>query len=248
MSPAEQNHIVLAYRFELGKVRTFHIRERMIDLLLNVDARLATLVAEGIGVPPPGPDTEGALREANARLLEGWETYGTTGLPGPVRSPGVDGSPALSQATPSPSARGRRVAVLAADGVDAVSLGRVVQGLALEHALAQVVGLRQGPLQTADGGVVVAEHTVLTAPSVMFDAVYVPGGDESVRRPRRQRRRCALRHRGLQALQAGGRRSGRRASTGSRRDRRLAPARFRGAARRDTARAQRNSLRCWCRR
>ncbi len=181
MSPPEQDHIVLAYRFELGKVRTFHIRERMIDLLLNVDQRLATLVAEGIGVLPPAGDAETALREANARLLEGWETYGTTGLPGPVRSPGVEVSPALSQATPSPSAKARRVAILAADGVDAVSLGRMVQSLALERALAQVVGLRQGPLQAADGGVVVAEHTVLTAPSVMFDAVFVPGGDESVR-------------------------------------------------------------------
>jgi catalase len=53
MSPPEQEHIVEALRFELGHVTTMEIRERMIDLLTNVDARLATRVAEGIGVAPP---------------------------------------------------------------------------------------------------------------------------------------------------------------------------------------------------
>jgi catalase len=143
MSPVEQEHIVSAYRFELGKVKTLHIRERMVDLLTNVDMRLATLVAEGIGVMPPSGGAQRATRAALARLREGWEQYGTTGLPGRPRPLDIEASPALSQMnSPHDSAQGRRVAILAADGVDGAALGRVIQELVQKHALGEVVSLR----------------------------------------------------------------------------------------------------------
>jgi catalase len=49
----EQNHIVNALRFELGKVETPHIRERMLFLLAQVDKTLANRVAEGLGANVP---------------------------------------------------------------------------------------------------------------------------------------------------------------------------------------------------
>src|SRR6185503_7281105 len=52
-SEIEQNHIVRALRFELGKVETVPIRERMLFLLAQVDKGLANRVAEGLGAAVP---------------------------------------------------------------------------------------------------------------------------------------------------------------------------------------------------
>src|SRR4051812_33502735 len=49
----EQNHIIRALRFELGKVETPPIRERMLGLLAQVDKTLAQRVADGLGLAVP---------------------------------------------------------------------------------------------------------------------------------------------------------------------------------------------------
>src|SRR5688572_26229591 len=49
----EQGHIIRALRFELGKVETPAIRERMLGLLAQVDQTLANEVAAGLGLPVP---------------------------------------------------------------------------------------------------------------------------------------------------------------------------------------------------
>jgi catalase len=74
----------------------------------------------------------------------------------------------------------RRVAILAADGVDGASLTQVREALVAAGAYAQVVGPRLGTLETEDGDAVWIDHSLLTASSVLFDAVYVPGGARSV--------------------------------------------------------------------
>src|SRR6185295_12459850 len=52
-SEPEQNHLINALRFELGKVETPHIRERMLGLLAQVDKTLASRVAAGLGLAVP---------------------------------------------------------------------------------------------------------------------------------------------------------------------------------------------------
>ena len=52
-SEPEKNHIIRALRFELGKVETPAIRERMLGLLAQVDKNLANQVAQGLGLSVP---------------------------------------------------------------------------------------------------------------------------------------------------------------------------------------------------
>src|SRR5687768_72775 len=52
-SEPEKGHIIRALRFELGKVETPGIRERMLFLLAEVDKGLANSVAEGLGLTVP---------------------------------------------------------------------------------------------------------------------------------------------------------------------------------------------------
>ncbi len=55
-SDAEQQHIIDALSFELGKVQTKAIRERMLGLLSMVEKRLAAAVAYNLGMKVPAPE------------------------------------------------------------------------------------------------------------------------------------------------------------------------------------------------
>ena len=67
-TPVEQTHIVNAFRFELSKVQTPAIRERMVSGLLNVAPELAEAVAEGLGIArAAGADAEGPAGRRHAR-------------------------------------------------------------------------------------------------------------------------------------------------------------------------------------
>jgi catalase len=101
----------------------------------------------------------------------------------PRRAPGktVDVSPVLSMAnTVKDSVKTRKVAVLAADGVDDTALHSMKTALTAAGAQAKIIASRLGSLKTAKGGTAKIDFSLLTAGSVLFDAVYVPGGKSSV--------------------------------------------------------------------
>lgn len=81
---------------------------------------------------------------------------------------------------PSPVLSSRRVAVLAGDGLNEVQLDAVRRALESGGAQVDVVSNRAGPLWGESGGQVSVDHHWLDMPSVMFDAVYVPGGMGSI--------------------------------------------------------------------
>ena len=107
----EKQHIINAFRFELSRVQTPAIRERMVSGLMNVDAELATAVATGLGIRKmPAPMPKALTRDV---------------------TPEVSVSPALSLfARPGDgSIRTRRVAVLVADGCEDAPLLALAQSL-----------------------------------------------------------------------------------------------------------------------
>jgi catalase len=98
----------------------------------------------------------------------------------PVRSE-VAASPALSL-TSRPgdgSIRGRKVAILAAPGVDAASVTRAQASLSKAGAVVRLLAARLGTLAAADGETVDPDATFETMPSVLFDAVIVPEGPDA---------------------------------------------------------------------
>jgi catalase len=169
-SPPEQDHIVEALRFELGKVERPHIRERMIGLLDAVSGELARRVADGFGlagIPRVAPPV-------NHHVPAGADPKAFQPLAGPKS---VQRSKALSMAdTVKDTIRSRRISILVADGVDAESLRIVRATLLAERALPVLVAPRLGPLLDSNGNSHWVEFSLLTGSSVLFDAVYVPGG------------------------------------------------------------------------
>ena len=180
MSAPEQEHIVSAFRFELGNVEAVHVRERMVDILTMVDTELATRVAAGIGVASPPSD--GRAREtALQRLHEGWQQFGATSIPGPAVDQGLERSAALSQAnTIRGNVKGRKVAVLVADGVDAAAVLAFKETLTNAGVVVEVVAPHLGGVQNGSGPSLPADATFLTKASVVYDGLFVPGGERSV--------------------------------------------------------------------
>ncbi len=173
-SEPEQAHIVKAFRFELGKLEVPAIRERMIAMLMQVDPSLAKRVAQGLGlsVPTKSPTLLNESVPADGNPAE----Y----QPKPNKS-SASRSSALSMAN---SVKGgiktRKVAILAADGVDDAALNGMKKALIEAGAQAKIVAPRLGMLTGAKGADIHIDFSFLTSSSVLFDAVYIPGGDKSV--------------------------------------------------------------------
>ena len=173
-SEPEQAHIVKAFRFELGKLEVPAIRERMIGMLAQVDPSLAKRVAQGLGlnVPTKSPTLLNESVPADGNPAE----Y----QPKPNKS-SASRSSALSMAN---SVKGgiktRKVAILAADGVDDADLNGMKKALIEAGAQAKIVAPRLGMLTSAKGAEIHIDFSFLTSSSVLFDAVFIPGGDKSI--------------------------------------------------------------------
>ena len=74
------------------------------------------------------------------------------------------------------TAKTRKVAILAADGVDTAAIEAMKKALTEAGAVAKVVAPRGGTLQRNGGIKVPVDFSLLTVGSVLFDAVFVPGG------------------------------------------------------------------------
>ena len=72
------------------------------------------------------------------------------------------------------------MAILAADGVDAAQIAMMKQSLSAMHITSEIVSLYGGSIVNSNGGKLEVDKTFLTTASVLYDAIYVPGGDKSV--------------------------------------------------------------------
>ena len=90
-------------------------------------------------------------------------------------------SDALSMAnTIKDSIKTRMIAILAADGVNENSLQYVKEALETEGAKVDIIAPKLGMLTGEGKTEIAANQSLLTASSVLYDAVYVPGGINSV--------------------------------------------------------------------
>jgi catalase len=160
-TPPEQRHIAMALTFELSKVETPVIRERMVSHLLNIDEGLAETVAEklGLGELPEPADAAVAPRDD------------------------LEPSPALSIIENGPDRfAGRKVGVLVSPGADAALLKKLQTAIEKEGAVMEVVAPKVGGVEAADGSWIEGRHMIDGGPSVLFDAVALVLSEEGAER------------------------------------------------------------------
>lgn len=150
--PMEQTHIADAIVFELSKVQTPEIRERLVAHLPHIDQGLAKKVADGLGLKD--------MTKAHK----------------PARKP-IDDlsiSDALSiQKNPPSSFKGRKLGILMTDGIDDELLDGLSASAKSVGATVELIAPKIGGITTAAGKTVPADQKIEGAPSVLYDAVAV---------------------------------------------------------------------------
>ena len=158
----EKQHIINAFRFELSRVQTPAVRERMVSGLLNVARELAEPVAAGLGIrelPAPMPKVM------------------TTDI-----TPEVSVSPALSLfARPGDgSIQTRRVAIVVTDGCDGDAVTAIADRLTDEGAVPRFVSTTLGSVEPETGDAIEVDVSLEAAPAVLYDALVLPSGSAAV--------------------------------------------------------------------
>lgn len=149
MTKPEKEHITDAFIFEVGKVNSADVRQQVVDMFVNVDVGLATAIADAVGVNRP--------KGQNVNVTAS--------------------SPALSQANTPKYPYTLRVGVLIGSGFNGNEVKAVVNTLFQNGVAVDIVGEHLGSLMGADGVKVVLNKTFLTTSPVLFDSLYVVGGN-----------------------------------------------------------------------
>ncbi|WP_370205261.1 catalase [Pararhodobacter marinus] len=147
----EQKHIADALTFELSKVETPAIRERLVSHLPHIDEGLAKAVAEGLGLAQL-PDTAEAARA-------------------PVD---LKASDKLSILKNGPDAfKGRKLGLLVTDGADAALVRALQEAVDKAGGMVEVVAPHIFGVTLSDDEELPAQQKVEGGPSVLYDAVAI---------------------------------------------------------------------------
>ena len=141
----------------MGKVIDPEIRKAVVELFNNVDGELAIQIAKGVGISAP-------------------EQKG--GSPVTKESPNV--SQERTEYAVKDTIKSRKIAIIAADGYDHKDVSQVMHALKGAGAHADIISKYRGMLKSSSGEKLEVDKNYLTAASVMYDAVYVPGGKGSI--------------------------------------------------------------------
>jgi catalase len=175
-SDAEKDHLMHALSFELGKVNDESIKTRVLGLLNQVDKSLAEQVSNAIGVQIPSkpefPMNRSFGADADPKKCQ----------PTAVKKQGVEKSAALSmEHSRKNSIETRQVAILMANGSDEKKAEAMRQELSLAGAIVKIIAPKLGNIKGKNGKTLKIDQSFLTSSSVLFDAVYVPGGAPGIK-------------------------------------------------------------------
>ncbi len=169
----EQKHLIAAIAFELNQCETKAVPKAvMANILVNIDPKLAAGVAEQTGL-----DIEECKRVAPKPVVTAIAE--TQDMPKGRLT--VKTSPALSMDKVTKGIKGRKIAVLAGEGVDGQHLGALRSELEAQGAIIEVIAAHGGTITCSLGKAVKVDRPAVNAPSVIYDAVAVPGGKSAAK-------------------------------------------------------------------
>ncbi|MGU3312762.1 catalase HPII [Acinetobacter sp. M5A5_2a] len=154
LAPHEQKHVVDAYTFELSKVKRKYIRERQVQqILANIDLDLARQVGANLGIEVPDLSLD-------------------------FKPQTVEKSAKLSMlAFPPADIQGRKIAVLIHNLVKADALETIKNWAVKEGAIVHLLAPSLAPVKDHQDKVIAADGMQMAEPSIAYDAVIIPDGD-----------------------------------------------------------------------
>ncbi|GAM32548.1 hydroperoxidase II [Acinetobacter calcoaceticus] len=154
LAPHEQKHVVDAYTFELSKVKRKYIRERQVQqILANIDLDLARQVGANLGIEVPDLSLD-------------------------FKPQSVEKSAKLSMlAFPPADIKGRKIAVLIHNLVKSDALETIKNWAIKEGAIVHLLAPSLAPVKDHQDKVIAADGMQMAEPSIAYDAVIIPDGD-----------------------------------------------------------------------
>ena len=169
----EKQHVADAYTFELGKCTQKPIKERMLYQINQIDADLAKQVAKGLGLQVP-KKIEQPVNQAIGADDDGKNQP-------PKKKNYLEKDDALSQDhTIFNSIATRQIAVLAADGFSMSDFEKMQKALENKGAMIKIIAPHGGTITCDQDMEHEVDAAIVTTESVLFDAIYVPGGKKSI--------------------------------------------------------------------
>lgn len=151
MSDVEKKHIIEAFSFELGNVKSKDIRQQVIEMFGHVNIDMMTQVAKNIGAEPPTGEQV---------------TYDKV-------------SPALSQMNTIMKPDTLKIGILITEGFDGKALEGMMKALKDAKVQTVVISSRLSPVPTESGGEVEPKATFSTMDPVVLDGIYVNIGKDA---------------------------------------------------------------------
>ncbi|SHI73232.1 catalase [Mesonia phycicola] len=174
LQPWEQKHVAEAYTFELGKCTYDHIKQRMLYILNQIDEDLANKVANGLGMQIPD-SVDGPLNQAI-----GADADVEKHQP-PKKKNYLDKSEALSQThLENKGIVSRKIAALVSDGFSHEDFSEMKKYLENNGAEVTIVATHGGTVTCSENKDHKVGAALLTTESVLYDALYIPGGKKSI--------------------------------------------------------------------
>ncbi|WP_198078755.1 catalase HPII [Acinetobacter calcoaceticus] len=154
LAPHEQKHVVDAYTFELSKVKRKYIRERQVQqILANIDLDLARQVGANLGIEVPDLSLD-------------------------FKPQSVEKSAKLSMlAFPPADIQGRKIAVLIHNLVKSDALETIKNWAIKEGTIVHLLAPSLAPVKDHQDKVIAADGMQMAEPSIAYDAVIIPDGD-----------------------------------------------------------------------
>ncbi|GEL77928.1 catalase [Tenuibacillus multivorans] len=148
MTPIEKQHTIEAFSYQLGKVESESVRQQNVNLLVNVDKEMASVIADNIGVERP------------------------SGSHVPIST----SYPSLSQYNTPSYAYTQKVGVLIGDGFNGQEVTDVLNFLQQYGVIILIISDTLGTVTGADGTTLKVDATYLTTSPYLLDSLYVVGG------------------------------------------------------------------------
>jgi len=149
MSSVEKKHIIDAFKFELSKVNNKDIRQQVVDMFGNVNIDMMTQVAQYLG--DNLPKGEGSK-------------YNKV-------------SPALSQENTIKKSDTLKVGIILSEGFNSDEFNTMMKALTAAKTMPELIGANLNLVKGSDGKMQLPKHSLLSAYPVLFDAIYVLGGE-----------------------------------------------------------------------
>jgi len=156
----EKQHIIDSFSFELSKVKTCKIRERIVGHLRNIDEGLAMAVGRNLGLSQmPAP-----IKAAR-----------------PTRKD-LKPSKALSIVLNNPaSISGRKLGIFCTEGADVALVNALKEAASAEGLAVQFITQHVGGVSLSDGTLHPSDEKSEGGPSVLFDAIALLISDKAVK-------------------------------------------------------------------